>query len=60
MDAGPPERPPEGRRRDLATRLAELPSRLLLTVVATGVKAGLLLGAASVWLAARFGPSRRR
>ena len=56
MDARPPERPP----RSLATRLGELPSRLLLAVVATGVKAGLLLGAASVWLAARFGPSRRR
>ena len=49
--------PPE---RNLSTIVAEVPQRLLLVVVAAGVKVGLALGAASVWLAARFGPSRRR
>ena len=42
------------------TKVAELPERLLLSVVAAGVFTGLVLGAASVWFSATFGSARRR
>ena len=51
---------PTGRGRRVLGGLAALPSRLFLSVVSAGVISGLALGAASVWLAATFGPSRRR
>ena len=50
----------EAQERSLRDTIAELPSRLLLSVVSAGVIAGLTLGAASVWLAATIDRARQR
>lgn len=57
MDAAPQ---PSGRGRGVIGGMVALPQRLFLSVVSAGVMGGLALGAASVWLAATFGASRRR